>query len=400
MNVRPAQTLRVLSVLSGLLLAGAALAQSAAPAKADPLAGIRTRADLDALLAATASAPLKKALTAESAAILAAAERKPAVERVAATLDQARGTYERINLTPQPLAQALGGPSGLFDSLRVVNLADAGLGVKAKRETDPFDQAFYEDVGRLAGLEDLQIMHTVCQNEWLAPLANLKSLRSLRIINQAKLDDAGLAHLAGLNQLEAFSYIGTKMTGEPFKDFRGWTNLKRSSYRGSRMSDAGLISLCAAFPNLESLVLAHGHFTDEAVAHVAKLSKLTGLEIGSPQATPECLRHIAGLKLEYLQLGDGLDKSAGIAIIKDIGTLKRLTLTGMSAATAADLAAVAGMKHLEHLEMNNLPDERLAELSQFGFLGSLRLVRSRPPFTPEQQAAIQAALPKVAIKFE
>lgn len=378
------------------------LAERAEAAVTDRLATVKSRADLDALIGATPDAAAKESLQKHAAEILAAAARKPHLDAVVRTLDEARGTYERINLTPEGLQAALGGPSALFDGLKTVSLADAGLGVKAKRETDPFDQAFYEHLPHIAGLEGVVIMHTTCQNAWLAPLATIKTLRQLRIINQAKLNDEGLALLAPLNQLETFSFIGTAMTGAPFKNFGVWPNCKQSSYRGSRMSDEGLIALCAAFPNLESISLAHGHFSDAAVAHAAKLKNLKGLEIGSRLATPECLKSLVGLKLEYLQLGDGLDASAGIAILPQIATLKRLTLTQCQATTDDDLAKVAGMKHLESLELGNLPlpAERVATLKPFAFLKTLRITNPRNPFDDQTKAAVQAALPGVTIAFQ
>lgn len=337
-----------------------------------------------------------------AATITAAEKRQPHVKYVIGVLDTARGTYEKVNGTPEELAKAIGGPHPLFDGLTMVSLADAGLGVKAKRETDPFDQAFYEHLARVDGLESLLIMHTTCQNAWLAPLATMKSLKQLRIINQAKLDDEGLALLAPLKQLEVFSFIGTAMTGGPFKDFGVWPNCKQSSYRGSRMSDEGLTALCATFPNLQTISLAHGHFTDAAVAQVAKLKNLKGLEIGSRFATPASLQHLVGLKLEYLQLGDGLDASTGIAVLPQITTLKRLTLTQCQATTDDDLRLVAGMNHLEHLELSGLPlpVERVGVLKSFAFLKSMRIFNAGAPYDEPTRAALQAALPGVTITFQ
>ena len=369
---------------------------------ADPLAKVRNETDLDAVIRSTTDAKVRKAIEVHVPQIAAAAARKPHVDFVAEVLTNAKGSFERINTTPEALAKALGGPSVLFDSLSIANLGSTELGIKAKRDIDPFDQVFYERLGQIDTVSEIIILHTVCQNAWLAPLAKMKSLKSLRIINQAKLNDEGLALLAPLKQLESFAYIGTSMTGEPFKDFIGWNSLKRTSHRGSKMTSDGLTSLCRAFPNLESLILAHGFYTDDAVANLASLKNLTALEIGSPKATPQCLKHIAGLPLQYLQLGDGLDASAGIAIVKDIKTLKRLTLTNCLKATDDDLKSVAGMKHLENLELSNivLTEDRLPLLKEFGFLKSLRITQPKQPFAPEMQAKIKEMLPSVALKFE
>ena len=368
---------------------------------ADPLAGVQNRSHLDKLIAATTDAGKKQALRDHAEAIVVAVARKPHVDAVVATLEKANGTFEKSNTMPEALKTAIGA-STIFDGLRSINLADSKLGIKAKREVDPFDKAFYERVGELAGLEELVVVHTAAENAWLAPLGKLTSLKILRFVNQAKLNDEGLAHLAGLRQIERFGYIGTAMTGEAFENFKGWTNLKSTSHRGSRMSDAGLIALVEAFPNLESLVLAHGQFSDTAVEHLAKLTKLTGLEIGSPKAKPACLKHIAGLPLAYLQLGDGLDASEGIAIIKEIKTLKRLTLTNVKNATDDDLKSVTAMKHLEHVELSNLPmtESQLKLMKEFAFLKSMRVIKSGEPYPEATRTALKALLPDVALKFE
>jgi hypothetical protein len=369
---------------------------------ADPLTAIKSQADLDGLIGSTQNAALRQALKDRSAEILVAAAAQPAIGRVTAKLDEARGTYEKMNTTPADLQAALGGPSAVFDTLKSVNLAATGLTIKEKRTTDPFDQTFYEDLARVPGLETINIINTTAENAWLAPLAGIPSLKILRITNQSKLDDAGLALLAPLRQLESFGYVGTKMTGAPFRDFKGWTNLKTASFRGSKMSDEGLIALCEAFPNLKSLVLAHGQFSDVAVAHLASLKQLTGLEIGSHHTTPAALKHITALPLEYLQLGDGLDASEGIRIIAGIKTLKRLTLTNSKPTTDDDLRVVAGMKHLDHVELGNLEitEARIPVLAEFAFLKSMRLVRRPQPYEPELQAKLKAALPNTALAFE
>lgn len=375
------------------------VADAARAAGAVALGGIKTQADLTAVIAATTDPAAKRALQTHAAAILAAAAKKPHVDFVTATLDKAPGSYTKTNTAPADLKTALGDTAAIFDTLKMVNLGSAALGIKGKRETDPFDQAFYEHLGHISDLESLTILNTTAQNDWLIPLTNLHALTRLDIINQAKLNDTGLAHLASLTQLERFAYIGTSMTGKPFKDFAGWTKLKSSSFRGSRIDDEGLMHLCDRFPTYETLSLAHAHFSDAAAVHLAKLKNLKGLELGSTKATSQTLRHLLGLPLEYFQLGEGVDSAGCIDVLKEIKTLKRLTLSNGKTLTDADLKTVAGMTHLEHLELGGLPlpPERLPVLKQFAFLKSMRLV---PPYAKEVQASIKEMLPKVALRFE
>jgi hypothetical protein len=334
--------------------------------------------------------------------MIAAFRRMWHVEYVLATLAMSPGKYETVNNVPPEVKELLGSASQNFLTLKSVDLGDAALNVKQKRETDPFDKELYEHLGEIPELESLVIIHTNCENDWLKPLGKLKKLKSLNIVNQGKLTDEGLAHLAGLNQLERFAYIGTQLKGHPFKDFVGWTNLKSSSFRGSKLDDVGLEAMCRAFPNYETLSLAHAHFTDAGSVHLASLKKLKGLEIASREATAKCLHNITALPLEYLQLGDGLDNSEGIAISATIKTLKKFVITGAQKITDADLKVVATMKQLEHLELSEfeITEERLPALKEFAFLKSMRIVRRSKPNAPELQAKVKELLPGTTVTFE
>jgi hypothetical protein len=285
--------------------------------------------------------------------------------------------------------------------IKLIDLNVPGAGPHDHRKDDPYDAAFFEHVGHLSTLESLNIISTKFNDDWMPSLAKLTNLKALRFTNNGKLTDAGMAQLAGLKNLENFSFVGTQMTGKAYAQFEGFTKLTRVSHRGSSIDDEGLRQLCDRLPNLESLSLAHAKFTDDGAPHLAKLTKLKGLELGTSKATPQALKAIAKLPLEYLQLGEGFESGACFPLIKDISTLRRLTLTNPQAITDADLLALAGLTQLTHLEIGRmpLPDERLAVLKPFAFLKTMRLVPAKAPFTPEQQAKIQALLPQTKIAF-
>jgi hypothetical protein len=103
-----------------------------------------------------------------------------------------------------------------------------------------------------------------------------------------------------------------------------------------------------------------------------------------------------------LQLGEGFESIACIPLIKNIATLRRLTLTNAQAITDADLLVIAGLTQLDHLEIGKMPlsDERIPTLKPFAFLKSMRLVPAKAPFTAEQQAKIQSVLPQTKISFK
>ncbi len=311
----------------------------------------------------------------------------PHVETVIRTVEGAKGKVEK---------------TADGQSLKLVDLAVPGAGPHDHRKVDPYDAAFFEHLGHITTLESLNIISTKFNDAWMPHIAKLTRLKTLRFTNNGKLTDAGMAHLAGLKDLETFSFVGTQITGKAYAKFEGFTKVTRVSHRGSSIDDEGLKELCDHLPNLENLSLAHAKFTDAGAVHLAKLTKLKGLEIGTLKATPQTLVHLAKLPLEYLQLGEGFDSPASIPLIQGITTLRRLTLNNAAKLTDEELKSVASLKQLESLELGkvSLPDERLFVLKNFAHIKSLRLVPVKEPFSPETQSKIKALLPKTDLKFQ
>lgn len=287
-------------------------------------------------------------------------------------------------------------------SLKLVDLAVPGAGPHDHRTDDPYDAAFFEHLGHITTLESLNVISTQFNDAWMPHIAKLTNLKTLRFTNNGKLTDAGMEQLAGLKNLENFSFVGTQITGMAYAKFDGFTKLVKVSHRGSSINDEGLKQLCDHLPNLENISLAHAKFTDAGAPNLAKLTKLKGLELGAAKATPQALTNIAKLPLEYLQLGEGFEAPECIPLIKDMTTLKRLTLTNAEKFSDAKLKSVAELTQLEHVELGKVPfpDERIPLLKDFAFLKSMRLVPGKEPFTPETQTKIKALLPKTEIQFK
>lgn len=311
----------------------------------------------------------------------------PHVEAVIRIVEGAKGKVEKAE-------------DGL--SLKLVDLQVPNAGPHDKREADPYDAAFFEHVGHITTLESLNIISTKFNDEWMPHIAKLTNLKTLRFTNNGKLTDAGMEQLAGLKNLEAFSFVGTQITGKAYAKFDGFTKLIKVSHRGSSINDEGLKELCDHLPNLESISLAHAKFTDAGAVNLAKLTKLKGFEIGTPNATPACLKHIQGLPLDSLQLGEGFDKSEALPMITGIKTLKRLTLTNSKTTTDDDLKLLATMTQLESLELGSplLPDERLPMLKGFAFLKELKLIDRQKGYPEDTKTKIKALLPKVDVKWQ
>ena len=286
-------------------------------------------------------------------------------------------------------------------SLKLVDLAVPNTGPHDHRKEDPYDAAFFEHLGHITTLESLNVISTKFNDEWMPNIAKLMNLKTLRFTNNGSLTDAGMVQLAGLKNLETFSFVGTKITGRAYAKFEGFTKLIKVSHRGSSIDDEGLKELCDHLPNLESISLAHAKFTDAGAPNLAKLTKLKSLELGA-HATPAALKNIIALALENLQLGEGFDKSESLPIVKEIKTLKRLTLTNCKTMTDDDLKVLATMTQLESLELGSpsMPEERLPLLQGFIFLKELKIIDRQKGYPPETEAKIKALLPKVDVKFK
>lgn len=377
------------------------IAASAFAAPPD-LSKVASQADLEKLIASTSEAPLKMALQEHSKAILAALAEAPHVAAVTRAVEGAKGKVEKVNRTPEALKTVTGGNLSIFDTLTLVDLSIPNAGPHDKREGDPYDAAFFEHLGNLSAIESLNIIATKLGDDGIAPIGKLTSLKALRFTNNGKLTDVGMEKLAGLKNLQAFSFVGTGITGRAYAKCDSWSGITRVSHRGSSIDDEGLKQLCELLPNLENISLAHAKFTDAGAPNLAKLTKLKGLELGTRNATPASLKNLVGLPLEYLQLGDGLDAPEGIAAIKSIPTLKRVTLTNCTKLDDAGLKLAADLKQLEQLEIGGLAltDERLPQLQQFAFLKELKLIRRPQSYPEEMQTKIKALLPKVDVKFQ
>lgn len=406
MMLRPTALVAFLASLSAAGVSLAAPSAEPATATTAPAPQVTPPADGEAawqaVLAAAKSPQARQALEQHAAEIRAALEENAHAQAVAAVVQAAKGKVEWMNTTPEPLRQALGGPLPAFETLKLVDLAVPGAGPHDHRTEDPYDAAFFQRVGQVRSLESLNVIATKADDAWIAPLGALVNLKALRFTNNGRLTDAGMEKLAGLRNLESFSFVGTAMTGRAYAKFEGFTKLTRVSHRGSSLDDAGLEQLCTHLPALESLSLAHAKFTDAGAPHLARLTRLKGLELGSRNATPACLKHLAGLPLEYLQLGDGLDAPEGIALLKSLPTLRRVTLTNCTKLDDVGLAIASGLTQLEQLELGGLelPDVRLLRLKAFAFLKELKLIRRPQGYPAETQAKIQAMLPGVAVKFQ
>ncbi|MFM7072113.1 MAG: beta-propeller fold lactonase family protein, partial [Planctomycetota bacterium] len=343
------------------------------------LSGIKSRSDLDAVIAATTDVALRQSLAEHADDLLAAAERHPHVEAVIRTIEKAPGAFTKVNTTPEALRKAAGGDLPLFDTLTQVSTNI--LGGKAhdhrKESEDPYNAAFVEHLGHIQSLEAVKLEASGIQDSWVSPLLKLKNLKNLHISGFGRLGDSsltqlqqltecpGLTHLelayfgqatdagwerlAGLKNLEFFSPRGARFAGHFFAKYKGWDKLKNINFHSNGLDDEGFGYVCENFPNLEFIKLWHSqHLTDASAEHLKKLKHLKGMEISCSKATAGLVKHLGQLPIEYVAIEYGVNSPAAdvIATLKSIPTLRRLKLAGVPL-TDADLAALASATQIE-----------------------------------------------------
>jgi hypothetical protein len=400
------------------------------------LAKIESRTELEAFIASSGDTALKQALRDHADAVIAAAKRHPHVAAVIRTIEAAPGEYEKINTTPASLKQAAGGELAVFDTLTMVTTRIKGEGAHAhrKKSEDPYNAAFIEHLGQITSLETLYLEARNIEDSWVAPILNLTNLTKLTIIGFARLGDAtlaqfqhldtacpkltnlelayfgkatdaGLEQLAGLKDLQKFTFRGSPIRGHAFAKFTGWNNLTNINFHSNQLDDKGLGHVCESFPNLEFIKLWHSKLlTDASAEHLKKLTQLKGIEISCRNATAALFKHIDQIPLEYAAFEYGVNSPAAQLIenAKSAPTLRRLKVQ-VIAFTATELQQLAEITQIEQLSLGSLPltDEHIEILKNFSHLKELELVerRKKHQYSEAAKAKVKAALPNLAVKF-
>ncbi|MFT7514816.1 MAG: hypothetical protein ACI9QL_004041 [Candidatus Omnitrophota bacterium] len=182
-------------------------------------------------------------------------------------------------------------------------------------------------VGRLHGLEELNLTLTAVTDE-------------------------GLRQLGGLTQLRVLGLASSQCTGSGFAPLGKLTHLESINFHFTPLNDEGLRAISEVGVQ-GRLWFAHTKFTDAGAASLAKLSGLRVCGIGSthPLSSGDAVAALAGLPLEELSLLDRQATPAGLAHAAKIKSLRRLDLGYAPDVDDAALAAVAQLPHLEEFRI-------------------------------------------------
>lgn len=150
----------------------------------------------------------------------------------------------------------------------------------------------------------------------LLPLMHkLPDLASLTVATK-KLNDAGMAALAGLPNLSVLIASNSAVGDEGLKIVKTLPNLRTLYLKSTNVTDAGLAHLKDA-TQLEVLILTDVKITDAGLAHLESLTNMTGLFLGGTGVTDTGLEHLKGMRrLTKLNLTNTRVTKEGLARIK------------------------------------------------------------------------------------
>lgn len=216
------------------------------------------------------------------------------------------------------------------DAVTAVSIADG-----AKLTDEDFRQ-----IARLSGLTMLTLSN--CPNDkQLAILADLPKLEYLQT-NLAEVTDEGIKPLAQLKSLKTLKFFhpGKSFSGSGLAQLAEMPNLQSLTVAGSlAFNDEGLTAV-ARLVGLKELRTWHAGFTDEGVKSLKALKNLKSLYLGQrltykPPACPsdQTIGILVEIKsLESLQLDEARLSFAALEQLKQLPALKKLTLGGIDIA--------------------------------------------------------------------
>lgn len=198
--------------------------------------------------------------------------------------------------------------------------------------------------------------NTNLTNGVLKVICGIGDLQRLTLV-QNRFNDLGTSHFSKLQNLRSLDLRGNMeagdMTMEVIATLPKLTSLK---HRSTAVSDFGLEYL-AQSKTLESLLMQDFAVTGQAGQHIAKLGKLTQLEIFRCQGfSSDGVLALKGMNLTRLTLRDlpAIDDSA-MEVFTDLPELKRLYLHELASVGDSGLANLGALKSLEVLDIWTVP---------------------------------------------
>jgi Leucine-rich repeat (LRR) protein len=230
----------------------------------------------------------------------------------------------------------------------------------------------------------------------LKTIAGLGKLERLSLL-QNRFNDLNTRRLSKMPQLRSLDLRGNMEAGDMTLAVVGkLPQLTALKHRSTAVTDSGLADL-AASPSLESLLMQDFAITSAAGPELARLSKLSSLEIFRCQGFgSDGVLALAGMPLNRLTLRDLPDVGdPALAVLAKLPQLKRLYLHELASLGDEGLRHLASARELEVLDIWSVPRMTDATVQVIAALPNLKELSIRETGVTEASAAAIAAMPKL-----
>ena len=200
-------------------------------------------------------------------------------------------------------------------------------------------------IGQMPGqpVQRLSLAGTRATDADLTVIRGLPSLESLDL-SGTPITDYGLRNVGQLHALVTLRLDGCRVTDVGLEHCAGLKNLRTLYLRNTSVSSVA--ALGTQFPGLHILDLHGSRVGDPALAHIASLSELEGLDLGRTGVTDQGLGVLAGLpKLRVLNLSHTAITDTGLAALNApplSSSLRALILDGCHGVTEHGIRRLRG----------------------------------------------------------
>ena len=204
-------------------------------------------------------------------------------------------------------------------------------------------------------------------------LSDLGKLQRLTLV-QNQVNDIGARRLAKLQELRVLDLRGNMEAGDmALEVVAELPKLTGFKHRSTAVTDSGLEYL-SRNQTLDSLLMQDFVITDQSGPHLAKLGKLTQLEVFRCQGFgTEGVLALKGMNLTRLTLRDlpNIDDRA-LEVFGDLPKLRRLYLHELTSVGDSGLKHLASLKSLELLDLWTVPQMTDATVDVIATLPNLK----------------------------
>ncbi|MEY4567463.1 MAG: hypothetical protein RLY14_2433 [Planctomycetota bacterium] len=227
-------------------------------------------------------------------------------------------------------------------------------------------------------------------------IATLTKLQRLTLI-QNRFNDLSTRRLAKLEELRALDLRGNMEAGDMALEVIGsLPKLTALKHRSTAVTDFGLEQL-AKSKTVNSLLLQDFVITSESGKHLAKLDKLTSLEIFRCQGFgTEGVLALKGMKINRLTLRDLPNISdPALEVLAELPALKRLYIHEIASVSDEGFKNLAAAKSLEVLDLWSLPKLTDKTVDIIASLPNLKELSIRETGVSEASVAKILSMPKL-----